>query len=60
MKDIKIQDLQELQIVAQLVDNIEVVIDKLEDSYNKKDALNFENSKQEIFKFQKKIQEMLG
>lgn len=60
MKNVNIQDLQELQIIAQLIDNIEVVVDKLENSYNNKDALSFESSKQEIFKFQKKILEMIG
>jgi len=53
------QDMQELQIILQLVDNIDIVVEKLEKAYDNRDATNFEKSKQEILSSYRKIQEIL-
>ena len=52
-------DLQELQIIVQLVDNIDISVNKLEKAYANRDGVNFEQSKQDILKSQKKIQDIL-
>ena len=51
--------LQELQIIVQLVDNIDNSVNKLEKDYTDKNAFGFEQSKQDILKSQKKIQDIL-
>jgi hypothetical protein len=51
-------DLEHLQILAQLIDNMERVSNKLEDAYNKNNAENFEAAKKEILDIQKKIANM--
>jgi len=48
-------DLQELHIIAQLVDNIEITIGKLEKAYASKNAEDFNKSKAEIIDTQRKI-----
>jgi len=48
-------DLEQLQLLAQLIDNAEVSIEKLEKSYEKNDAEEFTASKREILDIQKKI-----
>ena len=53
-------DLQHLQLLAQLIDNIEISSDKLEQAYQDNDGENFRNSKQAISNFQQKITEVLG
>jgi len=53
-------DLQELQTLAQLIDNVEIALEKLEKSYSDKDSKDFNNSKKEILNFQKKISDMIG
>lgn len=50
---------QELQIIAQLINNMNLVIDKLEKAYSEKNAENFNRSKQEILLYQRKIDEIL-
>lgn len=52
-------DLEEIQILAQLIDNMFILSDKLEDSYNKKNGEQFNKSKSEILDYQKKLIEML-
>ncbi len=52
-------DLQELQILAQLVDNMDVLSSRLEKTYGDNDGENFSKAKQEILNIQKKISEML-
>lgn len=52
-------DLQQLQILAQLADNMEIVTEKLENFYNDNDAKNFDKSKKEILEINKKISEIL-
>lgn len=52
-------DLERLQILAQLVDSIEIAIDKLETAYQDNDSENFGKSKQVIFDFQQKISEII-
>lgn len=59
MEDTNIPGPQELQIIIQLVDNIDNSINKLENAYTDKDAFSFEQSKQDILKSQKKIQDIL-
>ena len=53
-------DLQELEIIAQLVDSMEIALDSLEKSYSEKDAEKFNKLKEEILKFQSKINEILN
>ncbi len=48
-------DLEQLQILAQLTDNVDVAIAKLEKAYSQKDAEVFAGSKKEIIDIQKKI-----
>ncbi len=53
-------DLEQLQLLAQLVDSIEISIDKLEQAYQNNDSEDFQNSKKSISNFQQKIAEVLG
>ena len=48
-------DSQELQIIAQLVDNIEKTIGDLEESYSDKNGEKFKESRNEIINSQQKI-----
>jgi len=52
-------DLEQLQILAQLVDSMEIAIDKLERAYQDNDSENFQRSKQTISDFQQKISEII-
>jgi len=52
-------DLEQLQILAQLVDSTELSIDKLEIAYQNNDSENFEKAKKTIFSFQQKISEII-
>ncbi len=52
-------DLEQLQILAQLVDSMEIAIDKLERAYQDNDSENFEKSKKVISDFQQKILEII-
>ena len=51
-------DLQQLQILAQLVDNMEIVSGRLEKAYGDNDGESFKKSKKEILDIQKKIFEI--
>ena len=53
-------ELDELQILAQLIDDIEISINGLEKSYNKKNSENFENYKKSILDSQKKVSEIIS
>jgi hypothetical protein len=53
------RSLEELQILAQLIDNIGISIEKLEKAYGKKDAESFNKSKEAILDFKNKISEIL-
>jgi len=48
-------DLIELQLLAQLIDTIDIAADKLGKSYEKKDSEGFYNAKKTILEFQKQI-----
>jgi len=48
-------DLPHLQLLAQLVDSVEISIDKLEQAYQNNDSEEFQKSKQAIASFQQKI-----
>ena len=48
-------DLQELQLIAQLVDNLEILTGKLEKAYATNNTIQFNKIKQEILEIQKKI-----
>ena len=52
-------DLQELQILAQLIDNMDVLSNMLEKTYADNDAENFNKAKNEILNVQKRINDML-
>lgn len=52
-------DEQELHTVAQLVDNIDIILGKLEESYSNRDVEKFNISKNEILNSQIKIAETL-
>ena len=53
-------DLQQLQVLAQLIDNMELATKKLEKAYSKNDAQDFTKSKQEIAKIQIQISEIVS
>ena len=48
-------DLDQLQILGQLVDNIEIISERLEKSFRTNDGAEFTKSKDEILNVQKKI-----
>ncbi len=52
-------DLQELQILAQLVDNMDIMRGELERKYEENDGESFNKYKREILNIQKKISEMI-
>lgn len=52
-------ELQNVQLLLQLIDSMDLVAKKLEDSYNKKNSDRFNDYKNEILNFQKKIDEIL-
>ena len=52
-------DLEQLQILAQQVDNMEILTNKLEKTYNEKDGEDFNKYKREILEIQKKISEIV-
>ncbi|MFA5173603.1 MAG: hypothetical protein WC438_00290 [Candidatus Pacearchaeota archaeon] len=51
--------LQDIQILAQLSDNLDITLRRLEEAYEKKDSENFFLAKKEILETQKKISEVL-
>ncbi len=52
-------NLQELQILAQLLDNMNLASEKLEKSYGKNNAEDFNSAKKEIADIQNKISQVL-
>jgi len=52
-------DLNQLQFLAQMMDSMEVSVEKLEKSYEENDGENLQNSKKAILVFQSKISENL-
>lgn len=53
-------DTQELQVLAQLVDNMEIITGKLESAYSSNNVVEFNKAKNEIIAIQNKINEMLS
>lgn len=53
------KNLEQLQLLAQLVDSIEIAVEKLGESYKKNDSEEFYNSKKAIIEFQKEISKQL-
>jgi hypothetical protein len=51
-------DLQNLKLLAQLVDNLDKATTKLEKSYNDNDSLVFNDAKKEISDIQNKIAQL--
>lgn len=52
-------ELIDLQTIAQLLDNLEIIAGKLEEEYNKKNAERFNLGKREILEIQKNIDSIL-
>ena len=52
-------DLAQLQLLAQLIDSIDIAADKLGKAYEKKDSEGFYNSKKTILEFQKEISKQI-
>ena len=59
-KEGELQDVQELQVIAQLIDSMDVIVGKLENAYSDKNGEEFKTAKSEILKSQKKIDDMLN
>ena len=54
------RNLEQLQLLAQLVDSIEIAVEKLGDSYKEKDSEEFYNSKKAILGFQKEVAKQIN
>ncbi|MBT4165572.1 hypothetical protein HOE04_00865 [archaeon] len=52
-------DIEQIKILAQLMDNAEATVETLEKSYEKNNAEEFTNSKKEILDIQNKIANIL-
>lgn len=52
-------DTQEIQTLAQLIDNLDILVEKFEKSYRDNDAEDFQNSKKEILETQTKISKVV-
>ena len=52
-------EVQELTVVAQLIDNMIKTVDKLEEAFGEKDNNKFNESKKEILKYQNDIDKMI-
>ena len=52
-------DTQELQILAQLIDNIETLTERIESAYSKNNADAYRRSNSEVLDIQRKINSML-
>ena len=52
-------NLQELQLLAQLIDSIDTAVEKLGEAYQKKDSEEFYNSKKTIIDFQREIKNQI-
>jgi len=53
-------DLQEIQIIAQLVENMLIASENLENSYNKRSGEEFIKAGKELLNTQKKITDILS
>ena len=53
-------DLEQLQLLGQLVDNMDIMVDKLEKSFESNDGEEFVKSKKGILEVQKKINKMVN
>ncbi len=51
-------DLDQLQLLAQLTDNLEISIEKLEKAYAKNNSKEFKEIKQEILNIQNKVEKI--
>lgn len=52
-------DLHDLQILAQLIDNMDLAVKKIEKSYDINNAEMFNHSKKEILDIQSKISKLI-
>lgn len=59
IKGERIENLESLQLLAQLTDNMEIAMEKLEESYQDKDSEKFYNSREAILDFQNKISKLI-
>ena len=53
-------DLEQLQIFAQLVDNMEIITEKIEKAFEKNNSEEFTKAKKELLVFQKEIDRTLS
>ena len=53
-------DLQQLQTIAQLIDNIDISIENLEEAFKDNNAEIFNKSKKEVLESQNKISGIMG
>tara|TARA_Y100000034_G_C6842081_1_gene381113 strand:- start:1041 stop:1205 length:165 start_codon:yes stop_codon:yes gene_type:complete len=53
-------DREELQLMAQMIENVDQLSRKLEEFHSKDDRVNFLKVKNEILSSQRKISEMIG
>lgn len=53
-------DLQKLQVIAQLIENMIDISDKMEKSFAQSSGENFEIGKKEILEIQKKVSELMS
>ena len=58
-EDVKMDNLQEIQILAQLLDNMEIALEKLEKSYKDREGEGFNLAKKEILDTQNKISQIV-
>jgi hypothetical protein len=52
-------DLGQLQLLAQLIDSIDLAVDKLGKAYEKKDSEKFYNAKKTTLEFQREISKQI-
>lgn len=52
-------DLVQLQLLAQLIDSMDIAVDRLGKAYEKKDGEEFYNSKKTILGFQEEIAKLI-
>ena len=52
-------NLQELQLLAQLIDSMDIAVEKLGKAYQKKDSEEFYKSKKSMIDFQKEIKNQI-
>lgn len=53
-------DLDQIQIIAQLADNMEIISSKIEKAFESNDGEEFAQSKKELIESQKKINSILN